>query len=99
MLHHTSWGKIRPFFTRIVFVWAMVFGAIVVYSFAWFSMGSMVMTFIDAITGAFTFDARWDSVVQLIKNVILWHPIISLFGWVLWGFLNSMRRDVRTWET
>jgi hypothetical protein len=76
----------------------MVFLGMVIYALAWFTLGSVTMTIIESIEASFSFGGNWDSVVELVKNIVLWHPIISLFGWILWGFLNSMRRDVRTWE-
>lgn len=81
--------------TRIAFVWSMVFLGMIIYALVWFMLGSVTMTIIEAMESAFTFSGNWDYVVDLIKNIILWHPIISIFGWILWGFLNSMRRDVR----
>lgn len=99
MQQNGSWERIRTYFpVRVVMVWVMVFIAIVVYAMAWFTIGSVAMTFINACLNSFDFGSPWTAVVELIKNIILWHPIISLFGWILWGFLNSMRRDVRTWE-
>jgi len=93
--------KMKPMFpatTNIVMVWSMVFIGLIIYALIWFTFGAVAMTYIDAISDNFTFDPPWDNVVTLSRNVILWHPVISMFGWILWGFLNSMRRDVRTWE-
>lgn len=89
----------RPMFVRILFVWALVFMAMVIYVFVWFSMGLVVMTFIDAIVASANFAAPWDSVVSFIRNAFLIHPIISLVGWFIYGILNSLRRDVETWRT
>lgn len=85
-------------FTRIVYVWALVFLAMVLYAFVWFSMGLVIMTFIDAIVASSNFAAPWDSVVEFIRNCFLIHPIISLIGWFIYGIINSMRRDVETWR-
>lgn len=88
--------------SRIVYVWAMVFLAMVVYALAWFSMGLVVMTFIDAVAAAASSmwdNAMWDSVIDFARNAFLIHPIISLVGWFIYGILNSMRRDVETWRT
>lgn len=84
--------------TRIVYVWALVFLAIIFYAMAWYVFGWVIMEYISAVEAAYTFQPPLDSVVSLIKNVIAWHPIIALLGWILWGFLNSMRRDIRTYE-
>jgi len=91
--------KIKPIFpVKIVMVWSLVFIGIIIYSLVWFVFGAVAMTYIEAISDSFSFDAPWSSVITLVTNVILWHPVIAMFGWILWGFLNSMRRDVRTWE-
>ena len=84
---------------QIAYVWAMVFMGIVIYSMFWFIFGMMLYNVTAAIESAYTFQSPADNTVTLIKNVIAWHPIIAMFGWLLWGILNSMRRDVRTYET
>lgn len=86
-------------FVRIVYVWALVFIAMVMYVFVWFSMGMVVMTFIDAIVVSADFASPWDTVVTFIRNAFLIHPVISLVGWFIYGILNSMRKDVDTWRT
>jgi hypothetical protein len=86
-------------FVRIVYVWALVFLGMVIYCFVWFSMGMVVMTFIDAIIASASFSAPWDSVVEFCRTCFLIHPIISLVGWFLYGIINSLRRDVETWRT
>lgn len=96
-----SWEKARRsnvFPVRIAWVWAMVFLAIIVYASVWFMFGYMVMEIISAIEASYTFTSPLAETVTLLKYVIAWHPIIAMFGWILWGFLNSMRRDVRTYE-
>lgn len=85
-------------FARIVYVWTLVFLGMVLYTFIWFSLGMVVMTFMDAIVAASNFAAPWDSVVDFCRTCFLIHPIISLLGWFLYGILNSMRRDVETWR-
>lgn len=85
-------------FVNIVFVWALVFLSMVLYCMVWFSMGMVVMTFIDAIVATANFSAPWDTVVEFCRNCFLLHPIISLVGWFIYGILNSLRRDVETWR-
>lgn len=93
-------NKIKPIFpVKIVMVWSLVFIGIIIYALVWFVFGAVAMTYIEAISESFSFDSPWDNVVTLITNVVLWHPIIAMFGWLVWGFLNSMRRDVTTWQT
>lgn len=92
----------KPMFpVKIVYVWGLVFLSMVVYVFVWFSMGLVVMTFIDAVSTAaqdMWTNPMWDSIVEFCRNAFLIHPIIALVGWFLYGILNSMRRDVETWR-
>lgn len=86
--------------TRVVMVWAMVFMGIVIYAMFWFLFGNTALAMIDAMETQFTYlnEPPYSNVVDWLFIVIEWHPIIAMFGWLLWGFLNSMRRDVRKWE-
>lgn len=76
----------------------MVFIGMVLYAFIWFVNIYWLMEVINCIENVFSFPPPFDNVVVLIKNLLVWHPIISLFGWILWGYLNSLHRDVRTFE-
>lgn len=69
----------------------------IIYAFMWFIFGAVAQTYIDAIDSAFTFGQPWDQVLEMIEQIIYYHPIISMIGWLIWGFLNSARRDVRSW--
>lgn len=84
--------------SNIVLTWAMVFIGIVFYAVAWFTFGIVALTVIDSITTAFSFEAPWDSVVEFCRNVVLLHPIFAMVGWLIWGFIDSMRKPVKTWE-
>jgi len=84
---------------RVVYVWALVFLGMVLYVFVWFSMGIAVMTFVDSVVATFNFGDPWDSLVTFVRNLFLFHPIISLIGWLIYGIINSMRRDVESWRT
>jgi len=92
------WVRNRLFSRQIAYVWALVFIGIVVYAFVWFSQIWWLWLFIEAFEDAVTLDPAAQSVVEILKAVIAYHPLIAVFGWLLWGFLNSMRRDVRTYE-
>lgn len=83
---------------QIVYVWAMVLMGIVIYSIAWFAVAPVTLTVMDTLTEHITVSNDVYNLVELIKQVILWHPILSIFGWLLWGYLNSMRRDIATWR-
>lgn len=88
----------KPIKVKIVMVWTMVLLGMVIYALAWFVFGAVAMTFIDAIDNAFTFDAPWDNVVDFVKTIVYWHPVLSLLGWLLWGYANSLKRDIDTWR-
>jgi len=110
MLRNTYLGKIGrsikeprielPRFSKVnvVYVWALVFLGMVLYTMVWFICGIFIMTFIDAITANFSFGQPWDSLVDLVTTIFLYHPVIALFGWIIYGILNSMRRDVEEWK-
>jgi len=92
-------GSSILFPARIAYVWAVVFVAIVFYSFAWFVNITWVWQVITALDPYISnLPAPLDSVVTVIKYVLALHPLFALLGWLFWGFINSMRRDVRIWE-
>lgn len=89
-------NKIFP--VRIAVLWALVLIAMVVYAFAWFSMMWFIWPFIDAFEAAVTLDPPFDTTVTIIKNAIAWNPVIALAGWIIYGYINSSRRGVRSYE-
>lgn len=87
---------------RVVYVWTLIFLALIIYVFVWFSMGLVVMTFIDVMAASASSmwnNATWDTVVDFCRNCFLIHPIITLVGFFLYGIVNSLRRDVETWRS
>jgi len=84
--------------SRIIWTWASVMLGLILYAFFWFITGLVLMPIIDIVVASYNFPSSWTSVVTLIRNVILYHPIIAMFGFILWGILNSSRRDTPTWE-
>lgn len=90
-------SRIYP--VRIVWVWGMVLMGILLYTMMWFIFGRVVFEVILAMEGAFNFSiSPIDNIANLLKYVIAWHPLFAIFGWFLWGYLNSMRREVREYE-
>lgn len=85
--------------TRILFTWFIVFLAMSIYAIAWFSCGLVVMPFIDAISNSYSFSDPWNTIVSAVKLFFLYHPIIAIIGWIIWGFINSLKRDVEKWRT
>lgn len=85
---------------NILYVWALIFVGMVIYTITWFTLGLPLMYFIDAVRRSVTFsDPMWESVIDFITFSFEIHPIISLIGWFIYGILNSAKRDVDTWRT
>lgn len=84
--------------TNIIMTWTMVFLGMVLYAVAWFTLGTVCMAIIDAISNSFSFAAPWDSVVEFCRQMVLLHPIFAMVGWLIWGFIDSMRKPVKSWE-
>lgn len=82
---------------RVAWVWSMVFIGIILYAMTWFMFGRIAMEVITAIESTYTFLPPWDSAVAVLKAVIAYHPIIAMIGWIIWGFLNSARREPRAY--
>lgn len=94
--------KAPHFPVKIVYVWAMIFLAMMVYTIAWFTAGLPLIYFIAAcrtVMAAGSTDPMWLGVVDFITICFQIHPIISLIGWFVYGILNSSKRDVDTWRT
>ena len=90
---------INPFFTRVVYVWALVLTAMCVYAVVWFVNLFWLWEVFDAIESAYTFTEPATTTITLIKTLVLYNPIIALFGWIIYGYVNSTRRDTRSYET
>lgn len=86
------------FKNQLAYVWVMVLLAIVFYCIAWYAFGGVGLTVINALEGAFNFGDEFDTISTFCKNVILLHPVISLLGWLVWGFYNSLRKDTQFYE-
>ena len=83
--------------SRIIFTWSLVLLGLLVYMVCWFVMSLIFMPILDVFTTAYAISAPWDSIVTLLRNVFLWHPLFAIFGWILYGILNSSRKDIQTW--
>jgi hypothetical protein len=94
--------KAPHFPVKILYVWAMIFLAMMLYTMAWFTAGLPLIYFIGAVRATITAassDPMWIGVVDFITICFQIHPIISLIGWFIYGILNSAKRDVDTWRT
>ena len=84
---------------RIIFTWTMVGLAIVIYSICWFALSPVVTTVLTALESALTLTAEQQVVFDLITMALYWNPVLALFGWLIWGYLNSFRRtDADSWR-
>lgn len=83
---------------KIVYVWILVFAGMAIYAIGWYTLGTVALAVIQAIENSFNFPPPWDSVTAFIKNCVYFHPIISLVGWMIWGFLQSTRKNAQSWE-
>lgn len=81
----------------IVWVWAVCFMGIAVYSLVWFTLGWAAMGVIDSVTGNYTFASPAASTVDFIRTMFAWHPIFFILGLLLWAFVNSQRREEATY--
>ena len=78
---------------RIIFVWTSVILALLLFSFFWFIAGLVLMPVIDLTIASYAFSSDYLNVVTLIKNVILYLPIIASIGFLIWGAMNSSRHQ------
>jgi len=80
-----------------IWIWAVCFMAIIVYSIVWFALGWAFNLFIDSLELSYTFTSPADLTVQFIKIVVAWHPILFILGMLLWAYVNSQRREEVTY--
>lgn len=83
---------------KIVLVWFEVFLAMAIYTVGWFACGLLVFPFITAIQSSMTFDSQVNVVITFIKACFLYHPIIALIGWFIYGILQSFMKGRYTWQ-
>jgi len=83
---------------RLTYVWGCVLVAIIIYALIWYTFGTLIMTYIKAVEGVAGFTGLTADVSTIIKTVIAWHPFLALMGWLVWGFLNSLRKGKLEYE-
>ena len=76
----------------VLWVWTVILTGLFVYSLIWFSTGWAVMEVSSSVESEYEFtgDAAYAS--TFIKTMFQYHPILFLFGLILWGYVNSQRR-------
>jgi len=82
----------------IIWVWCAVFLAMVIYSIGWFTLGIAFIKVVGVIEENYNFVGGALQTANLIKNLIVWHPIFALGGWLIFGIANSGRVEVRSYE-
>lgn len=82
----------------LIYVWVVCFFAIVIYSIAWFVLGWSAMMTIQAVEDAYTFTGPAATTVDLVKTVIAWHPLIFIFGMIIWALVNSHKREYVSYQ-
>jgi len=79
----------------VVWVWAVVFMGLFIYSLVWFTTGWAVMEVADAVESEYTFTGPAAYASSFIKLMFEYNPVLFLFGLLLWAYVNSQRRDPR----
>jgi hypothetical protein len=77
----------------IVWVWAVALCGMVLYALAYYSLVWPTLQLIGIVEGMASFDANATITLTLVRAVLNWHPIIFIFGTLLWAFVNSVRRE------
>jgi len=81
----------------VIWIWAVCLASIVLYAIAYYSLVYPTLELIGIVEGMFTFDPQATVTLNLCKAVLNWHPIIFILGMLLWGFVNSARRETQTY--
>jgi len=79
----------------VVWVWAVVFMGLFIYSLVWFTTGWAVMEVADAVESEYTFEGPAAQASSFIKTMFEYNPILFMFGLLLWAYVNSQRRSSR----
>jgi len=85
--------RMRQAQSGIVFVWAMCFFAICIYSIMWFILGWPAMAILDIYEAGYSGIYQVATTIAFIKAVIKWHPFLMIIGLLIWAFVSSQRRE------
>ena len=77
-----------------IYAWIVVTVSIFAYSVIWFTAGWGVLEVMDTVETNFDLGDGQKS-FDLIGMVYAYHPFIVIFGFLLYGFASSVRKDVR----
>lgn len=78
-----------------VYAWIIVLIFMFTYATIWFTAGWAAMQVVDTAEEQNDFGTEATGVIDFLKNVFAWHPIIVFVGLILYALVNSQRRDVR----
>lgn len=78
-----------------VYAWIIILIFMFTYAVIWFTAGWAAMRVVETTEEQYAFEDRADGVIDLLKNVFAWHPIIVFIGLLLYGFVSSQKKDVR----
>jgi len=81
----------------VIWIWAVCLAGIVMYSIAYYALVYPALMMIGIVEGLVVFDAQATVTLNLVRAVLNWHPIFFILGMLLWGFVNSARREVQTY--
>lgn len=84
---------LKPLFpSNIVYVWALCGLALLAYSVAWFANMYWVFEMFAAIRQNASFDSTTNKAIDLVLTLLYYNPIFALFGWIVYGYVNSSRK-------
>ena len=85
-------NKLRSNKRAVIWVWTVILVGLFVYSLMWFTTGWAVMEVADSVESEYTFNEPASYASAFIKTMFQYHPVLFLFGLLLWGYVNSQRK-------
>ena len=81
----------------VIWIWAVCLAGIVMYAICYYALVYPTLELIGIVEGMYSFDAQATVTLNLTRAVLNWHPIFFILGMLLWGFVNSGRRETQTY--
>ena len=78
-----------------IYAWIIVLIFMFTYATVWFTAGWAAMQVVDTVESQTEFGDEATGVIDFLRNVFAWHPILVFVGLILYALVNSQRRDVR----
>jgi len=85
-------NKFRKDKRAVLWVWTVILVGLFVYSLMWFTTGWAVMEVADSVESEYAFTGAAASASTFIRTMFQYHPVLFLFGLILWGYVNSQRK-------